>query len=220
MLKPRIDRSTKRIVKVDPLHPQSELLAQAAGLIHRGGVIAFPTETFYGLGADALNRLSIERIYSIKGRDRTKPILILVETRAMINKFVKRFPGGVEQLMEAFWPGPLTILFRAGDRIPIELTAGSGKIGIRIPSHPVATAILRASRVPLTGTSANRAEGPSPRTADEVVARLGQELDLILDGGPTPGDKPSTILDCTVSPFRIIREGVVSREALKPWIER
>ncbi len=215
MSKPRTKRSNERVIRVDPLDPQPELLAQAAAVIHRGGVIAFPTETYYGLGADALNRQAIERIYTIKGRDRTKLILILVEARARISEFVKPFPPMVERLMETFWPGPLTILFQVNDRLPIELTSGSGKIGIRVTSHPVAKALLEACRVPLTGTSANRANGPSPQTAEEVRNSIGQELDLILDGGSTPGEKPSTVLDCTVSPFRIVRQGIISREALE-----
>jgi len=213
--KPRTDRYSERIIRVDPLHPQPELLAKAADLIHRGGVIAFPTETYYGLGANALDRQAIERIYTIKGRDRTKPILILVEARGRINTFVKPFHPMVERLMETFWPGPLTMLFQADDRLPIELTAGTGKIGIRVPSHPVAKALLSAVGVPLTGTSANRTDGPPPQTAEEVQNSIGRELDLILDGGSTPGKEPSTVLDCTVSPFRIVRQGVISRGALE-----
>lgn len=215
MSKPRTDRSSERVIRVDPLHPQSELLANAADLIHRGGVIAFPTETYYGLGVDALNRQAIERIYTIKGRDRTKPILILIEARARINAFVKPFPPMVERLIETFWPGPLTIIFQASDRIPIELTAGTGKIGIRVPSHPVAKALLSVAGVPLTGTSANRADGPPPQTAEEVRNSIGRQLDLILDGGPTTGEKPSTVLDCTASPFQVVREGIISKEALE-----
>jgi len=220
MSKPRTKRSSERVIRVNPLHPQPELIAQTANLIHRGGIIALPTETYYGLCADALNPQAIERIYKIKERDRGKPILILVEARGRINTIVKPFSPMVERLMAAFWPGPLTILFPASDRIPIELTAGSGKIGIRVPSHPVARALLRVCRSPLTGTSANRAGEPSSRTAEEVINSLGQELDLVLDGGPTPGEKPSTILDCTVSPFQVVREGILSREILKPWLER
>lgn len=215
MLKPRSKRSSERVIRVDPLHPQPELIAQAATLIHQGGVIAFPTETYYGLGANALNRQAIERIYTIKGRDRTKPILILVEVRARINRFVKPFHPMVERLMETFWPGPLTILFQANDSLPIELTAGTGKIGIRVPSHPVAKALLSAAGVLLTGTSANRADKPPLQTAEEVQNSIGQELNLILDGGSTPGEKSSTVLDCTVSPFRIVREGIIPRGALE-----
>jgi L-threonylcarbamoyladenylate synthase len=121
----------------------------------------------------------------------------------------------VKLLMEAFWPGPLTILFQASKNIPAELTAGTGKIGIRVPSHPVARALLSAVRGPLTGTSANRSEGASPRTAEEVRDGIGSDLDLILDSGPTQGGKPSTVLDCTISPVRIVRDGVVSKAALE-----
>jgi L-threonylcarbamoyladenylate synthase len=218
MSKPKIKRSSEKIVRIDPAHPQPEFLAQAAELIHRGGVVAFPTETYYALGVDALNPQAIERIYKAKGRDRSKPILILVESSGRIESLVKPVSPTVERLMEIFWPGPLTILFQADGRIPIELTAGTGKIGIRVPSHPVARALLLAAQAPVTGTSANRADGPSPQTADEVYGSIGRELDLILDGGPTPGGKPSTVLDCTASPFRIVREGIVSREALETAI--
>ena len=218
MSKPKTKKSSERIVRTDPVHPQPEFVAQAADLIHRGGVVAFPTETYYGLGADALNLQAIERIYKIKGRDRSKPILILVESSGRIESLVKPFPLTVERLMETYWPGPLTILFQAGSRLPIELTAGTGKIGIRVPSHPVARALLLAVRGPLTGTSANRADSPSPKTAQEVRKSIGPEVDLILEAGPTPGKKPSTVLDCTVSPFRIVREGMVSRAALEAVI--
>ena len=166
MSNPKIKRSREKTVRLDPVHPQPEFLAQAADLIHRGGVVAFPTETYYGLGADALNLQAIDRIYRIKGRDRSKPILILVEASGRIESFVRPFPPMVKLLMEAFWPGPLTILFQADRRLPVELTAGTGKIGIRVPSHPVARALLSAVRGPLTGTSANRADGPSPKTAE------------------------------------------------------
>ena len=215
MSKPRIKRFSERVVQVDPLHPSLKLLTQAADLIHRGGIVAFPTETYYGLGADALNPEAIERIYTIKGRDRDKPILILVESSDRMNALVKPFPPMVERLMADFWPGPLTILFQANDRLPIGLTAGTGKIGIRVPSHPVARALLSAVGAPLTGTSANRAGGRSPQTAEEVQSSIGRELDLVLDAGPTPGEKPSTVLDCTSSPFRIVREGIVARETLE-----
>src|SRR6185295_1622679 len=134
MSKPKTKRSGKRIVQVDPLHPQPEFLAQAADLIRRGGIVAFPTETYYGLGADALNPKAIERIYGIKGRDRTKPILILVESSGKIEAFVKPFSPKVVNLMETFWPGPLTILFQANKKLPAELTAGTGRIGIRVTS--------------------------------------------------------------------------------------
>jgi L-threonylcarbamoyladenylate synthase len=121
----------------------------------------------------------------------------------------------VGRLMETFWPGALTILFQADLRLPAELTAGTGKIGIRVPSHPVARALLSAVEAPLTGTSANRSDEASPQTADEVYESIGRDVDLILDAGPTRGEKPSTVLDCTTSPFRIVREGVVSKAALE-----
>jgi L-threonylcarbamoyladenylate synthase len=215
MSNPKIRRSGKRVIRVDPLHPQPDLISQAAELIRQGGVLAFPTETFYGLGTNALNSQAIDKIYRIKRREREKPILILIESGDKAEAFVKPFSPAVKLLMEAFWPGPLTILFQASDRLPGKLTAGTGKIGIRVPSHPVAEALLSAVQMPLTGTSANRSEGVPPRTAEEVRSSLGRELDLVLDAGPTPGKKPSTLLDCTVIPFRIVREGVISRAAIE-----
>ncbi len=183
-----------------------------------GKVIAFPTETFYGLGADAFHIKALERIFAIKGRAEKNPLLILIGERAWLPKLVQNIPPRAEELMERFWPGPLTLVFDALPSIPSILTAGTGKIGIRVSSHPVAQSLVKKMGRPITGTSANRSGQPSTRTAEEVWTALGDSVDGILDGGETRGGLGSTVLDISLSPPGMIREGALSQKELNPYL--
>ena len=184
-------------------------LCEAADIVRGGGVIAFPTETFYGLGARPFDARAVQRIVDLKGRSlRTAPILVLIRSRTDLHAVVSEITPAAERLMEACWPGPLTLVFRAA-AVPSVLTAGTGTIGVRLPGHPDVQRLLEAIGGPLTGTSANRSGQPPAMTAEEVARVLGDGVDAILNGGATPGGLPSTVVDTTVTPPRVIREGRV-----------
>jgi len=178
-------------------------------------VIAFPTETFYGLGADALNPKAVEKLFEIKQRDRRNPILILVSNFTQVLDLVENVPTQAQPLITRLWPGPLTLVFKASNKVPNILTAGTGKIGIRIPGDPLTHQLLKVMAAPLTATSANRAGEESPTTAQQVLQTLGAELALILDAGPTPGGLPSTVVDVTTSPITLLRKGQIPEKMLE-----
>ncbi|MDI9571493.1 MAG: L-threonylcarbamoyladenylate synthase [Pseudomonadota bacterium] len=189
-------------------------LDKAVGLIAAGGVVAFPTETFYGLAADAANEEAIARIFSIKGRDFRHPIALIIADPSDLEALTDEVSDAARILMAAFWPGPLTLLLRAAPRVSLHLTAGGGKIGVRISSHPVAQALASGLGRPITATSANLSGHPECATAEEVRKQFPSASLAILDGGPTPGGKGSTILDTTVAPPLVLREGMISKAAI------
>ncbi len=201
-------------LKVDPANPDDRALAGAGEILRAGGVIAFPTETFYGLGADANSEAAVEQIFRLKGRAVQNPISVIVDTEREVIPLVEGLPAVAQILMQKFWPGALTILFAAAPAVLPRLTAGTGKIGIRISSHPVARLIAKRLAGPLTATSANLSGGQECSTAGEVLRVFGDNLDAVIDGGTTTGGLGSTILDVTVVPPLILREGVVSRSAI------
>ncbi|MBI3811321.1 MAG: threonylcarbamoyl-AMP synthase [Nitrospirae bacterium] len=205
--------SKGRVVKIDPSHPDSgpfqNAVRQALGVIQSGGMVAFPTETFYGLGVDPFNPSAVERLFEVKGREPGRPILLVVDDIKRLEDLVKAIPEEARSLIRKFWPGPLTLLFESASHVTSALTGGTGKIGIRIPSHPVALQLLRSVGRPLTATSANPSGQPGSTTAETVAETLGPKLDLILDGGATPGGPGSTIVDATLHPPRLVRDGRV-----------
>jgi L-threonylcarbamoyladenylate synthase len=194
-----------------------EAVARAAELVGAGGVVAYPTESFYGLAADATDDKAVARLYCAKRRSPSLPVLILIASADEISAYAEHIPESARRLTAAFWPGGLTLVLRAGPRVAPALTAGTGKIGIRVSSHPVAAALVRACGVPITGTSANISGAPACTTATEVLHQFGGSLELILDGGRTSGKAASTVLDLTVDPPLIIREGMVPRGQLEKW---
>ena len=198
-------------LKIDPAKPDDKTLAEAEEILRAGGVVAFPTETFYGLGADARQEAAVEKIFRLKGRAVQNPISVIVDTDREVIPLVEELPAAAQILMQKFWPGALTLVFAASPAVLPRLTAGTGKIGIRVSSHPVARLIAKGLAGPLTATSANLSGGPECSTAEEVLRVFGDSLDAVIDGGTTTGGLGSTILDVTVSPPLILREGVVSR---------
>lgn len=198
-----------RIVKIDLLAPETDHLRQASEIIHSGGVVAYPTETTYGLGVDAFNAEAVERLFKIKGRDRSMPISVIIEDVKQLSVIAREVPSKTEALIKKFWPGPLTTLFERSENLPAALSGGTGKIGVRIPDHSVALQFLRVVKKPLTATSANRSGQPGAVTAKLVDESLGDAIDLILDGGDTPGGDESTVVDMTRYPPRLIRQGRV-----------
>jgi L-threonylcarbamoyladenylate synthase len=198
-------------LKCDPESPDEKALAEAVRILRGGGVVAFPTETFYGLGADARQEAAVEKIFHLKGRNARNPISVIVDDDRAAALLVGEVPPTARVLMHAFWPGPLTMLFDASPLVLPRLTAGTGKIGIRISSHRVARLLAKGIAGPLTATSANLSGQRECSTAEEVLRAFGERLDAVIDGGETAGGLGSTILDVTLSPPLVCREGVVSR---------
>ncbi len=204
-----------RIVSIGTPRSFQEGIEKAARLLLQGGLVAYPTESFYGLGADSTSEKGLDRIFYLKARERDRPILILVPTEADLERYVTLVPGVARRLIRRFWPGGLTLVFEARSGVSSLLTAGTGKIGIRLSSHPVAGALARAAGIPITGTSANISGMPPCRSAREVKSALGRGVDMILDGGDTAGIAGTTVLDVTVDPPRILREGMIPEKDLK-----
>ena len=197
-----------RVIRVDPAAPDGAALGEAAAVLKHGGVVAFPTETFYGLGAAALDRRAVRRIFELKGRPETKPLLVLVDSIAMAGT-VAEVGDRARALAARHWPGALTLVLRARPHVPEEVTAGTGTIGLRVSPHRVAQGLVRALGGPVTASSANPSGLEPPTTAAGVLARFEGAVEMVLDGGPTPGGAPSTVLDLTVEPPRVLRQGVI-----------
>jgi L-threonylcarbamoyladenylate synthase len=174
-----------------------------------GGLVAFPTESFYGLGADALNPAAVARVFDVKGRPESKPVLVLVASIAMAEKIAAAIPAGARDLMHRHWPGPLTLVLASAAAVPGGLTAGRGTVGVRMPGHPTALALVEAAGFPITAPSANPSGEPPATTAAGVCGYFEGRIDLVLDGGTTAGGAGSTIADCTSWPPRILRRGPV-----------
>jgi L-threonylcarbamoyladenylate synthase len=182
-------------------------------VLGESGLIALPTESFYGLSVAPFDEQALARLWQIKGRSQGKPILVLIGDRSQLEPFVRSIPHAAHVLMNAFWPGPLTIVFAAAPGIPDAVTAGTGSVGIRLSAwQPLVDLLGRVG--PVTGTSANREGMPPPRTAEEVQHNLGDGLDLIIDAGPTPGGPPSTVIDVR-GPIRIVRNGSIERAVIE-----
>lgn len=192
--------------------------AQLASLLQSGGVIAFPTDTAYGLGADPFNEAAIDRIFRLKGRAETQPILLIVDSLAMA-KSVSVPPRVFRETAAQFWPGPLTMILRAAKSLPPKVTAGTNTIGLRWPVAESATRLLKHFKRPITATSANRSGRPSAITAEEVRAQFDESLDALIDGGTLPSRGGSTLLDLTVEPPVLLREGPVSFESLQQFFD-
>jgi L-threonylcarbamoyladenylate synthase len=194
--------------QIDPKLPASELIAEAAQVIRAKGVIIYPTETLYGLGANPLFPEAMERIYAIKGRDALKPIPFLIKDQEMLASLVEAVLPVGRELMERYWPGALTLIFRAKKVLPAPLRGKNGTIALRISSHPVARRIVEALDTPLTSTSANIAGTEDLLDGEKMAQLFGSHVDLIIDAGKVPGIG-STVIDLTVSPPRMVREGMI-----------
>ncbi|MGA9109857.1 MAG: L-threonylcarbamoyladenylate synthase [Smithella sp.] len=203
------------ILKIGADNSEEKILTRAAEILAGSGIIAYPTETFYGLGADATNLKAIEKIFAVKGRNFKNPISLIIGQTDDVYNLVKDIPESAQKLMAAFWPGALTIVFSASDKVSSLLTAGTGKIGLRISSHPCAGAIVQKLKKPLTATSANLSGAPECSLASDVAHQIGDKIDAIIDCGQTQGGKASTIIDVTCNPPTILREGAITRKAIE-----
>ena len=193
-------------------------LEKAAALIRAGRLVAFPTETVYGLGANALDAAAVRRIYEAKGRPATSPLIVHVASVPMARKVVSAWPTAAEKLASRYWPGPLTFVLPKAKRVPDIVTAGLATVGVRMPAHPIALALIRKARVPLAGPSANRFTELSPVTAEQVRRGLGSAVDLVLDGGPCRVGIESTVLSLAGPVPVLLRPGMVSREQIEALI--
>lgn len=200
------------LLKLSPNRSLDDIIQSAAGIILEGGVLAYPTETFYGLGVDAANEQAIRKIFEIKGRNFNNPISVIIGDRRDIDLLARQVTDQAQKLMDAFWPGPLTIVFDAADGVSPLLCANTGKIGIRLTSHDVARRIAAKAGKPITATSANLSGAPECSDADDVLRQIGDKIDAVIDLAEKGGLTGSTIIDATSVPLVILRQGVISRE--------
>jgi len=204
---------------VDPSQleaPEAEAaLGCAAAILRAGGLVALPTETVYGLGANALDRAAVERVFKAKQRPAWDPVIVHISSEAMLEGLVEEVPETAWRLMKAFWPGPLTLLLPRKPAVPDAVTAGRPLVGVRMPSHPVALKLIRRAGVPVAAPSANRFGHISPTTAAHVLHDLKGRIDLVLDAGPTPRGVESTVLDPSLNPMVIYRPGAVTAEQIR-----
>jgi L-threonylcarbamoyladenylate synthase len=196
------------VIQIDPKQPSPELIAEAVRVIKAKGVIIYPTETLYGLGADPMSTEAMERIYAIKGRAAAKPIPFLIKDQEMLASLVEEVPAMGRELIKRYWPGALTLIFRAKKGLQPPLRGKAGTIALRITAHPVAQAIVEAMDAPLTATSANLAGKEDIIDGRQLAQLFGDQVDLIIDAGKVPGIG-STIIDLTVTPPRMVRPGMI-----------
>ena len=190
-------------------------LESAVAVLRRGGLAAYPTDTLYGLGADALNEAAVERVFEAKGRPQGMPLPLLIGEREQLSMVVEAVPEAAWRFAEVFWPGGLTLVLPVGPDVPALITARGWKVAIRLPDHSIPRELARQLGRPITGTSANRSGGPEPTTADEVRRQLGEAVDIVLEGGPKPAGRSSTVVDMTGELPRVLRQGSVSLEELQ-----
>ena len=190
-------------------------VAHAAELLHAGGLVAFPTETVYGLGADATNEAAVRRIFAVKGRPEHHPLIVHVDSAAAVTRWAVDVCSVAERLMAAFWPGPLTVVLRRRPGQLVAATGGRDTVGLRVPDHPLALALLTAADVPLAAPSANRFGRVSPTSAADVWGELGDQVDLVLDGGPSRVGVESTIIEVLGDVPTLLRPGGVPLEAIE-----
>jgi L-threonylcarbamoyladenylate synthase len=201
---------TTLVRKVDPAQPDGAFIAEAANLLRRGGLVAFPTETVYGLGANALDPNAVRSIFDAKERPPNNPIILHVADALSAQLFARDWPAHAETLAKHFWPGSLTFVVKKQPMVPDIATADGPTVGLRVPAHPVALALLRAADIPIAAPSANRSTQISPTTGQHVLRGLDDRIDMLLDAGQTAGGLESTVIDLTVSPPRLLRPGLVT----------
>lgn len=210
-----VTTGSNKVESCHPQNPQPELMAKAARTIQAGGVVCFPTRCLYGLGVDAFNRKAIERVFKIKQRSADKPLLILIPDRKDLARVVREVPAEAQRIMDLFWPGRITIILKAQTKLPRNLLAGTGKVGVRIPGHRVAAELVRCVGAPITGTSANISGQPGCSRISDLDPRVLNNVDLILDAGPLAGRVASTLLDVSVDPPLVLREGSISKDQIQ-----
>lgn len=212
--KPKKLNPRNKIQAIDPNSPDLQILRHAAEIITNGGLVVFPTRCLYGLAADALNPEAVSKVFRIKCRPSAKPILVLIKSLESLHPIVRKIPPLARNLMTEFWPGNLTIILSARQGLSKALTGDTGKIGVRLPGHPVALALTRLLDNPITGTSANLSGQPGVDDIKNLNPAILNKVDLVLDAGSLSGGTGSTVVDVTCNKCRILREGTVSSEKI------
>lgn len=203
-----------QVILLDPALPQQEAIDSAASIIRDGGLVAFPTETVYGLGADAMNESAVQKLFQAKGRPADNPLIVHISDREMLNRAAAAVTEQGERLIERFWPGPLTLVLERQPEVAPSVSAGLPTVAIRMPDNKIALELIRSACTPIAAPSANASGRPSPTTAAHVLEDLGGRIDFILDGGATNIGIESTVLDLTTDPPMILRPGAITREML------
>ncbi len=207
------------LIRMNPVRPEHHLIEQVAEVLNKGGVIGYPTETIYGIGCSAFDAQAVDRIYRLKNRDRKKAMILVAGDIIQVSELVKSIPETAEKLIENFWPGPLTIIFEASSRLK-EFAFGKSKtVAVRIPACTICLELIRETGFPLVSTSANVSGQPAGTTAQQVADAFGDQLDIIVDGGRTPESVPSTLVDITRTPARIVRQGAISNLEINTVLE-
>jgi L-threonylcarbamoyladenylate synthase len=210
------------IVKINSDTPEASLVRYAADQIRAGEVLGMPTDTFYGLAADPFNLRAVERVYEIKSRSRHKPLSLLIESVEQAEELARPLPEEFHALARKFWPGPLTIIVRAASRLPLKVTANTGNVALRIPSSAIPLAVVQAARIAITATSANLSGESECTTAEAVRDQLQDRISIIVDGGPSPREVASTIIDLTdeEARWRVMREGAIPAQEISEFFAR
>ncbi len=207
-------------IKVNPVQPEQDAMQEAGRILKAGGLVAFPTETVYGLGADALNPVAVAKIFKAKGRPADNPLIVHISEIDQVYDLTGDLPAPARRVMEAFWPGPLTVVLPKKQTVPDRVTAGLSTVAVRMPDHPVALELIKSAGVPVAAPSANSSGRPSPTTARHVLNDLAGKIDLVLDGGACRVGLESTVLDLTAEPPVILRPGSITREDLEGILGR
>ena len=207
------------IVKINSENPEVSLVKYAADQIRAGEVLGMPTDTFYGLAADPFNLRAVDKVYDIKTRSRHKPLSLLIESVDQAEELAKKLPEEFYALARKFWPGPLTVIVKAGSRLPLKVTANTGNVALRVPNAKIPLAVVTAAAIPITATSANLSGASECTTAEQVHDQLHGRISIIVDGGISPRDIPSTIIDLSdeETRWKIIREGAIPKEEISKF---
>ena len=208
-----------KIFSIDPGQINGEKNAAIARILRNDGVIAYPTDTFYGLGANCYSESAVKKVFVLKGRDPSKPLPVVISDRKMLAGLVEEIPPLFEMLADKFWPGPLTLVLRASKSLPSVVLGGTGSIGVRYPDFPWLQALVREAKFPLTATSANLSNSNEINDPSRLVQEFAGKIDLIVDGGPVPACLPSTVLDLTSGKVSVLREGAVPASALGKFLK-
>ncbi len=198
------------ILKINASDPDPLLVRKAATILQRGGVIGYPTETVYGLGCNAYDQAAVERIYELKGRPRNRALILIAADSMQVRELTESIPDAAEKLIDAFWPGPVTIIFKSSQWLKAKCPTAADTVAVRIPNSPLCLELIKQCGFPMVSTSANLSGRPPATTAEQVAEIFGDRLDLIIDGGPSPESVPSTVIDAVHEPPKVVRQGAVS----------
>ena len=213
---------TAETLRIHPDEPEPELIDQIVSNLYRGSVVALPTDTFYGLAVDPVNLKAVDRIYELKTRARHKPLSLLIAQVAQAYEIARQLDSAFDRLAEKFWPGPLTIIVKAGSKLPLRVTANTGNVALRVPEAAIARAVVNKLGLPITATSANLQGYPECTYANCVREQLGEKIPLIVDGGPTARSIPTTIVDLSGggNSWMILREGAIPTHEIALTLQR